>query len=162
MLNPIGQSKWILCTRGLGYACPHGVRDEIRSHFLDNSIGVVLEEMGEEIRVFLPGQDQMFIVNRHDTSDVDVYATGKGYEHMICNMCFVLKSENEFQINQTDAKGRKTRRPSCNICRQDIDLVQFPTARKGSEASSAKKGDAMEMPNLSQDGNSRSKREGCR
>ncbi|MCY4540334.1 MAG: Hpy99I family type II restriction endonuclease [Chloroflexi bacterium] len=130
MLNPIGQSKWILCTRGLGYACPHGVRDEIRSHFLDNSIGVVLEEMGEEVRVFLPGQDQMFIVDRHDTSDVDVYATGKGYEHMICNICFVRKSENEFQINQTDAKGRKTRRPSCNICRQDIDRRSIPSREK--------------------------------
>ena len=28
---------------------------------------------------------------------------------------------SEFDINQTDAKGKKTTRPSCKICRLDID-----------------------------------------
>ena len=130
MLNPIGQSNWILCTTGLGYACQHGVKDPIRSTYPKNSLAVELEDMGTELRVFLPGEDQEFIVDRHDTAGVDVYRTGKGYDRMICNICFVLKSEEAFQINQTDAKGRKTRRPSCNKCRQDIDRRSIPTLEK--------------------------------
>lgn len=126
MLNPIGNSNWVLCTSGLGYARLHGVRDAISSHFPKNSLGVVLEESETEVLVFLPGQDQHFFVDTDDTTDVDVYRTGKGYDHMICNICFVLKPEEEFQINQTDASGRKTRRPSCNICRQDIDRRSIP------------------------------------
>ncbi len=130
MLNPIGNSNWILCKSGLGYACPHGVQDTIRSHYPKNSLAVILEDRDLELLVFLPGQDQIFIVERSDTSEVDVYKTGKGYDQMICNICFVLKPEDEFQINQTDAKGRKTRRPSCNICRQDIDRRSIPSREK--------------------------------
>ncbi len=33
----------------------------------------------------------------------------------------VLKDNNEFDINQTDAKGQKTTRPSCTACRVAID-----------------------------------------
>ena len=130
MPNPIGSSAWILCTSGLGYAFRHGVRDSIRSHFPNNSLAVVLEDQETELLVFLPGQDEQFIVQREHTTEVDIYSTGKGYDEKICNVCFVLKSMEEFQINQTDAKGRKTRRPSCNVCRQDIDRRATPNKEK--------------------------------
>ena len=126
MLNPIGKSNWVLCTNGIGYACPHGVRDAISSHFPVNSLAVILEESDMELLVFLPGQDQQFYVDADDVLEVDIYRTGKGHDHMICNICFVLKPDDEFQINQTDAQGRKTRRPSCTICRQDIDRRAIP------------------------------------
>ena len=32
-----------------------------------------------------------------------------------------MKEAGEFDKNQTDAKGRSTTRPSCRVCRQDID-----------------------------------------
>ena len=130
MPNPIGSADWILCTSGLGYANLHGVRDSIRSHYPKYSLAVVLEELDAELLVFLPGQKQQFSVDKAHTSDVDIYSTGKGYDKKICNVCFVLKSMNGFQINQTDAKGRKTRRPSCNVCRQDIDRRSIPSREK--------------------------------
>ncbi len=84
-----------------------------------------MQELGEELRVYLPGQEMEFIVSRDQTIDVKVAETGKGYRDMICNICFVLKNEDEFQINQTDSKGLKTRRPSCNQCRLGIDRRQM-------------------------------------
>ena len=130
MPNPIGSSNWILCKSGLGYAFRHGVRDSIRSHFPKNSLAIVLDAFDTELLVFLPGQDQQFFIEKDHTSAVDIYRTGKGFEEKICNVCFVLKPMDEFQINQTDAKGRKTRRPSCNICRQDIDRRSIPSREK--------------------------------
>ena len=130
MPNPIGSSDWALCTEGLGYARIHDVRDSIRSHFPKNSLAVTLEKLETELLVFLPGVSQQFYVDRGHTTAVDIYRTGKGYDQKICNVCFVLKPMDDYQINQTDAKGRKTRRPSCNICRQDIDRRSIPNREK--------------------------------
>lgn len=74
-----------------------------------------------EVQVYLPGQDMEFIVDRSATERVDVKQTGKGYDRKICNLCFVLKPQDEFQINQTDSKGNKIRRPSCQKCRLGIE-----------------------------------------
>ena len=121
MINPIGSSDWILCTSGLGYACPHDIRDPIRTHFPKDSLAVVLKELETELLVLLPSQDQKYFVDRSHVSEVDIFATGKGYDKKICNVCFVLKDIAEFQKNQTDAGGAKTRRPSCKSCRHIID-----------------------------------------
>lgn len=121
MPNPIGKSEWVLCTSELGYACPHGERDSIPSHFPKNSVAILQEEFPEEIRVYLPGQDLEFVVDRSETTDINVEETGKGYGNAICNICFVLKLQDEFDINQTDVRGNKTRRPSCRTCRLGID-----------------------------------------
>ena len=62
---------------------------------------------------------------------VDVSQTGKPYEFKICNICHVLKKDiEEFDINQTDAKGRKTTRPSCKSCRTEIDGVPMKISEK--------------------------------
>ena len=52
---------------------------------------------------------------------IDVFKTGKGYDVKICNRCFVLKSTEDFDVNQTDEKGRKTTPPSCRERGLDID-----------------------------------------
>ena len=130
MPNPIGRSDWVLCTSGSGYACPHGVRDQISSHFPENSLAIILEDLDHEVLVFLPGQNQQFFVYKEHVLEVDIYSTGKGFARKICNVCFVLKPIDQFQVNQTDAKGRKTRRPSCIICRQDIDRRSIPSREK--------------------------------
>ncbi|MCY4146160.1 MAG: Hpy99I family type II restriction endonuclease [Chloroflexi bacterium] len=130
MSSPIGKSSWVLCTSGSGIANTHGVRDSISSHFPENSVGVILDDSAAEWLIFLPGQNQQFFVNREYLAEIDVYKTGKGFETKICNVCFVLKPMDDFQVNQTDAKGRKTRRPSCNICRQDIDRRAIPSRER--------------------------------
>lgn len=121
MPNPIGKSTWILIKSGLGYACPHGVRDDVRTHFPKNSLAVVLDEINSELLVLLPSKDQQFYVDKSHVSEVDIFSTGKGFETKIRNVCFVLKDIDDFPVNQTDGKGNKTRRPSCKTCRQIID-----------------------------------------
>lgn len=130
MPNPIGSSRWVLCTGGSGFAWNHGIREAIPSHFPKNSLAIVLEHSENEMLLFLPGENQQFFVSNAHIEKVDIYSTGKGFPEKICNVCFVLKSMDEFQVNQTDAKGRKTRRPSCNICRQDIDRRAIPSREK--------------------------------
>ena len=133
MASPIGKTNWVIVKTGQGYACPHGVRDDLPTHFPENSIGVVQEELEEEIKVFLPGAVMEFIVKRTDTQAVDVMATGKGYDFMICNICFVMKPDTDFAINQRDSEGNKTRRPSCNKCRLGIERRNL-TSRERKEA----------------------------
>ena len=147
MPNPIGSSDWVLCTGGSGYACLHSIRDQIPSHFPENSLALILEDSERELLVFLPGQNQQFFVGKEQIAEVDIYRTGKGFEKKICNICFVLKSMDEFQVNQTDAKGRKTRRPSCNICRQDIDRRSIPSReKKEAQRLRPKKGTLWQCP----------------
>ena len=147
MTNPIGKSTWILCTSGSGIAFNHGVRDTISSHFPENSVGVVLDDSAVEWLIFLPGQNQQFFVKKDYLVDIDVYLTGKGFETKICNICFVSKPMDEFQVNQTDAKGRKTRRPSCNLCRQDIDRRAIPSReRKFAQRLRPKNGTLWQCP----------------
>jgi len=119
---------------GLGYACPHGERDTIRSHFPKNSVAVVLQELSDEVHVYLPGQDMEFAVERNDTANVNVYETGKGYDNLICNICFVLKSEvNLRSIRQT----RKESKPDAHLVEnvgKELKVARCPAvnARKPS------------------------------
>ncbi len=48
---------------------------------------------------------------------------------MQCMSCFE-KDYVDFEINQTDAKGRKTTRPSCKSCRVKINGVQLKSEEK--------------------------------
>lgn len=147
MSSPIGKSDWILCASGLGYAYSHGERSAIHSHFPKNSVAIAQEEFNIELLVYLPGLDREFIVARNETAPINVHETGKGFDHLICNICFVLKPEDEFQINQTDAYGRKTRRPSCRICRLDIDGQKMSSReRKAAQAAKPPKGSLWKCP----------------
>ena len=147
MASPIGKSDWILCASGVGYAYSHGKQDTIHSRFPKNSVAIVQEEFNIDLLVYLPGLDREFIVARSDTASINVRETGKGYDHLICNICFILKPEDEFQINQTDAYGRKTRRPSCRICRLDIDGQKMTSReRKAAQAAKPPKGSLWKCP----------------
>ncbi|TAG01223.1 MAG: endonuclease [Cytophagia bacterium] len=86
-----------------------------------NSVGLILEITTEEIVVFFIGKKIIIPTIKEKISFLDVNLTGKPYQIKICNVCHVLKNETEFDINQTDAKGRKTTRPSCKTCRIEID-----------------------------------------
>jgi len=85
------------------------------------SVGIVKNITGEELTVFFIGANTTVKTNRNHVAYLDVDKTGKPYDIKICNMCHLLKDMDEFSINQTDAKGRKTRRPSCIECRKEID-----------------------------------------
>jgi hypothetical protein len=86
------------------------------------SVGLVAEVSSTDLIVFFIGKRKTLTVNKDDVSFLNITKTGKPYKVKICNICHILKNDpKEFSINQTDAKGRKTTRPSCKICRVEIE-----------------------------------------
>lgn len=96
-----------------------------------NSVGIIHSIDKNDINVYFIGKGKNVNVESSDITVIDVSKTGKGYSKKICNICYVLKDYFEdFEINQTDAKGQKTTRPSCNECRTHIDGVKLLSSEK--------------------------------
>ncbi|CAD7772511.1 Recombination endonuclease VII [Candidatus Methanoperedenaceae archaeon GB50] len=95
------------------------------------SVGLVKEISGNKIIVYFIGKNKVVETNRGNVSFLDIKKTGKPYKMKICNICHILKEDmKDFEINQTDAKGRKTTRPSCRECRKMIDGVAMKSSEK--------------------------------
>ncbi len=93
-----------------------------------NSVGIVKDTTLKKntIKVFFIGKNVEIVIDVSYISLLDVSKTGKPYEYKICNVCHILKKDfEEFDVNQTDAQGRKTTRPSCKSCRIQIDGVKL-------------------------------------
>ncbi len=95
-----------------------------------NSVGLIAEIDFIKATVFFIGKKKTIGTDISKISFLDVNKTGKPYPTKICNICHILKDENEFDINQTDAKGRKTTRPSCKNCRIAIDGKSLTSVEK--------------------------------
>lgn len=95
-----------------------------------NSVGLIAEVNDTKAMVFFIGKKKTIEIDTSKITFLDVSKTGKPYKVKICNICHILKDENEFDINQTDAKGRKTTRPSCKNCRIEIDGKSLTSAEK--------------------------------
>jgi len=86
------------------------------------AVGLVKNVSAKEITVFFIGTKKTVKTDGNHVDYLDIKRTGKPYEKKICNICHILKDRlKEFDINQTDAKGRKTTRPTCKVCRVEID-----------------------------------------
>jgi hypothetical protein len=85
------------------------------------SVGWVKNVSGDTRKVYFIGMNKMADVVCDKLEYLDIKKTGKPYNKKICNICHIIKDMKEFDVNQTDAKGVKTRRPSCKICRIEID-----------------------------------------
>lgn len=71
-------------------------------------------------------KDVPYLITSNEKIDEDIVVIdpekyGDKFSEKICNICHVIKSVDEFQINQNGKGDRKVRRPSCNDCRQTID-----------------------------------------
>jgi len=93
-----------------------------------NSVGIVKKISLDKktITVFIIGKNINVNLHVKFVKYLEVTKTGKPHEYKICNVCHILKKDFEdFDINQTDAKGRKTTRPTCKSCRKKIDGVKL-------------------------------------
>ena len=101
----------------------------------ERSVGLAKTVSGEEIAVLFIGINETVKTDSNHVAYLDIKKTGKPYNKKICNICHLLKENEEFDINQTDAKGRKTTRPSCKVCRVAIDGERLnPAGRKRLDA----------------------------
>lgn len=89
-----------------------------------NSVGIVKEINDQISTVFFISIQKEIEISTDKLNFLGVSKTGKPHKHKICNICHILKEDFvDFEINQTDSKGRKTTRPSCRDCRKGIDGV---------------------------------------
>ena len=95
-----------------------------------NSVGLVIDERDRLLEIHFIGKNKKVKVNFSEVEYLDVKKTGKPYSKKICNICHILKDNSEFSVNQTDAKGMKTTRPSCKSCRYHIDGKPLRTDEK--------------------------------
>jgi hypothetical protein len=102
----------------------------------ERSVGFVESVSDKNITIFFIGKKKTLITTKNKVQFLDVHKTGKPYPKKICNVCHLLKDDFiDFEINQTDAKGRKTTRPSCRACRVEIDGDHFiPSENRKLEA----------------------------
>ena len=101
------------------------------ANIVKNSVGIIKNISYKYADVYFIGKDIKILVKICDIDFLDVAQTGKGYKNKICNRCYILKDYYEdFDINQTDAKGIKTTRPSCKTCRDDIEGVKLSAKEK--------------------------------
>lgn len=105
-----------------------------------NSVGFVKKVKSTKATVFFIGKQKEIDIELSNVKLIDVTKTGrpkgtaKEFPTKICNVCHILKSIEEFDINQNAVVG-KTRRPSCKDCRKAIDGVALKSSeRKRMEA----------------------------
>lgn len=120
-MSYLQKEDWAVCKTDFGFGFENSKKSIIATHFNNNTVVRVLKYNTEESLIYNVERNEQFIVSTKYLEKVDVFKTGKGFKEKICNKCFVLKPMNEFDVNQTDAKGNKTTRPSCRVCRLDID-----------------------------------------
>ena len=96
-----------------------------------NSVGFVEEIKGKRAKVFFIGKLKEVVLDISKIKFLDVTKTGKPHKYKICNVCHILKEDyKDFDINQTDASGRKTTRPTCTECRKAIDGIALKNSEK--------------------------------
>lgn len=112
-----------------------------------NSVGIIKALNGEAAMVLFIGLNEIRKIKFEDLQPIDIYKTGKGFDYKICNICHILKDTDSFEINQTDAKGNKTTRPSCRECRKHIDGVKLSNSeKKRMDAIAPQKGSIFTCP----------------
>lgn len=98
------------------------------THFARDSVAEVREARDRDSQVYVIGRSSEYIIPNDKLQLIDPAKTGKGYSRKICNICHVIKPQNAFEPNQQDSKGKTTTRPSCRICRRDIDKKPMTAA----------------------------------
>ncbi|MDR0231728.1 MAG: endonuclease VII domain-containing protein [Dysgonamonadaceae bacterium] len=96
-----------------------------------NSVGFVEKVNASKAKVYFIGKNKETNIDLSKIRFLDVLKTGKPHQYKICYVCHILKEDyKDFDINQTDAQGRKTTRPTCTECRKIIDGVPLKSSEK--------------------------------
>lgn len=112
--------RWVVCQTGKGRLHENSTVSKRTRHFPENSVGLFIEDIGAEAKVWLIGRDEYWNIRHGDFVDLDVQKTGDKFSDKICNICHCLKPVAKFARNQNNKHGI-LRRPSCIVCRSDID-----------------------------------------
>lgn len=116
----------VLCVGSSGI--PEGERLPVA--YPPKSVGYVVASKGVSVSVYMVGSGYTLTMDSEDVQQFDPLRTGDDYSHKICNKCHVLKPVTAFEKNQRSMTGRVRRRPTCLICRRDIDKREMAAKDK--------------------------------
>ena len=123
------------------------INNTLLSDVVVSSVGIIKAINGQSAMILFVGLNKILRVNLKNLEVIDPKRTGKGHGKKICNICHILKLTEEFDVNQTDARGQKTTRPSCKECRKYIDGVKLTTEeKKKMDKLKPEKGSIFECP----------------
>lgn len=112
-----------------------------------NSVAKLINSDDNNMTVLFIGNNIVLNIPNSFMKEININNTGKGFTKKICNICHILKDTEDFEINQTDAKGRKTTRPSCRMCRKDINgVAMIKEEEKRMEAIKPEKNSIFKCP----------------
>ncbi|MDE0471393.1 MAG: endonuclease domain-containing protein [Ekhidna sp.] len=122
---------WVCCRLGSGYQEEEGCASNRKRHFKPNSVGLQKSVDKHIAKVWLIGKDEVWFVPLSDIEEIEVLKTGDKYDEKICNKCHCLLPVSDFDQNQNNLHGI-VRRPSCKLCRTDIDK-RAPKSRQAKQ-----------------------------
>jgi hypothetical protein len=139
-------SDWVVCKQGRGYLVKDNIQEKFETSFDNDAVGIIKEDKGEELLIWLIGSDTYWIIPKTDVEEIDVTKTGDKFDFKICNICHCLKLTENFARNQNNLHGI-IRRPSCQKCRTSIDKRAPKTKQaKQMEKQKPKKGEPFLCP----------------
>ena len=95
-----------------------------------NSVGIINSVSETGAQVYFVRKNEVVIAPFDSLDVIDVDQTGDDHPSKICNVCHIFKPTTEFDKNQKSISGKIRRRPSCKICREDIDGKGMPTSER--------------------------------
>ena len=123
--------RWVVCVEGKGRFHERGEPENRSRKFKANSVGLVEHDDGKTVTVWLIGKNETWTVPAKDIRELDVLKTGDKFSKKICNVCHCLLPVSKFARNQNNKHGI-VRRPSCIMCRTDIDK-RAPKSRQAKQ-----------------------------
>jgi hypothetical protein len=137
---------WVVCKQGKGYLVKNDVQEKLKTNFDKDAVGIIKEDRGENLLIWLIGTDTYWIVPKTEVEEIDVTKTGDKFDFKICNICHCLKPTENFAKNQNNLHGI-IRRPTCQKCRTSIDKRAPKTKQaKQMEKQKPKKGEPFLCP----------------
>jgi hypothetical protein len=71
---------WVVCRQGKGYLLKDSVQEKLQTNFDKDAVGIIREDRGENILVWLIGTDACWIVPKTDAEEIDVTKTGDKFD----------------------------------------------------------------------------------
>lgn len=85
------------------------------------SIGIVKEILENSILVDIVSQNKCYSLPIEIIEFFNPEETGDAFDKKVCNICHKILDISNFEKNQNAKNNRSVRRPSCKICRLDIN-----------------------------------------
>ena len=95
-----------------------------------NSVGIINSVSETSAQVYFVGKNEVVIAPFDSLDVIDVDQTGDDHPSKICNVCHIFKPTTEFEKNQKSISGKIRRRPSCDVCRIEIDGKKMSASEK--------------------------------